>query len=134
MFESLKSPWPQPGRVFIIRVSKNFLTVGRLLVFHQVILETEEEARRFLSALQSNDKFAVRNPGWPRMNSTRSIELVSVISGFTYLVNSQGETACQILRNLPKLEELIRRGFWSRMSVDELSAVSDTLKNLKSRA
>jgi hypothetical protein len=68
------------------------------------------------------------------MNSTRSIELVSVISGFTYLVNSKGETACQILRNLPKLEELIRRGFWSRISVDELSAVSDTLKNLKSRA
>jgi hypothetical protein len=65
-------------------VSKNFLTVGRLLAFHQVMLKTEEDARRFLSALHSNEEYAERNPGWPRMNSTRSLDLGASVSGLFY--------------------------------------------------
>jgi hypothetical protein len=66
------------------RVSKNFLTVGRSLAFHQVILETEEKARRFLDALQSNEEFAERNPGWPRMNFTRTLFLRASVSGLSH--------------------------------------------------
>jgi hypothetical protein len=66
------------------RVSKNFLTVGRLLAFWKVILKTEDKARRFLAALQSNEEFAERNPGWPRMNSTRSLDLGASVGGLSY--------------------------------------------------
>jgi hypothetical protein len=65
-------------------VSKNFLTVGRSLAFHQVSLKTEEDARRFLAALQSNENFGKRNPGWPRLNSTRSLVLGASVSGLSY--------------------------------------------------
>jgi hypothetical protein len=65
-------------------VSKNFLTVGRSLAFHQVSLKTEEDASRFLSALHSNEEFAERNPGWPRMNSTRSLFLGESVSGLSH--------------------------------------------------
>jgi hypothetical protein len=65
-------------------VSKNFLTVGRSLAFYQVSLKTKDEARRFLAALQSNEEFAERNPGWPRMNSTRSLFLGASVGGLSY--------------------------------------------------
>jgi hypothetical protein len=56
----------------------NWHTVARRFANWFVELKTEEEARRFLAALVSNEAFVDRNPGWPRMNSTRSLLLVTV--------------------------------------------------------
>jgi hypothetical protein len=72
------------GNLSFSGVSKNFLTVGCTLAFSKVILETEEDARRFLAALQSNEEFAERNPGWPSMNSTRTLCLGESVSGLSY--------------------------------------------------
>jgi hypothetical protein len=60
------------------RVCVNWLTVARRFAFWVVWLRNEEEARRFLAMLISNDAFADRNPGWPRMNSTKVLCLVEV--------------------------------------------------------
>jgi hypothetical protein len=43
-----------------------------------VDLKNEDEAKRFLAALLSNEAFAEQNPGWPRMNSTRTLDLGDV--------------------------------------------------------
>jgi hypothetical protein len=77
----------------------------------------------------SNETFAERNPVWPLMNSTRSLVLGKVSGLFLIsLIYIVGDTASQILRMLPKLEDLQRVD--SPMSFDELSAVSKSLRSL----
>jgi hypothetical protein len=56
----------------------NWHTVARRFANWFVELKDEEEARRFLAALVSNEEYSERNPGWPRMNSTRSLFLGEV--------------------------------------------------------
>jgi hypothetical protein len=111
------------------RVCGNWHKVSRLYAFWIVYLGGEENARRFLAALVSNEAFAERNPGWPRMNSTRSL-VIDDVSGLFLILKSffVGDTASQILCMLPKLEELRRDD--SPMSFDELSTVSKNLVSL----
>jgi hypothetical protein len=106
----------------------NWHTVARRSANWFVELKNEEEARRFLAALMSNEAFVDRNPGWPRMNSTRSLILGDVSGSFS-IINLLGDTASQILRNLPKLEILRRDD--SPLSFDELSTVSENLGSLE---
>jgi hypothetical protein len=111
------------------RVCVNWHKISRHLAFWGVELKTEEEARRFLAALNSNEAFAERNPGWPRINSTRSLVLGNVNGLFLIsLIYIVGDTAAQILRMLPKLKVLRRDD--SPMSFDELSIVSKNLVKL----
>jgi hypothetical protein len=60
------------------RVCVNWHKISRLFAFWGVELKAEEEARRFLAALMSNEAFAERNPEWPLMNSTRFLVLKNV--------------------------------------------------------
>jgi hypothetical protein len=69
-------------------VCVNWHKISRHLAFWGVELKTEEEARRFLAALISNEAFAERNPGWPRMNSTRTLVLGNVNGLFLILILS----------------------------------------------
>jgi hypothetical protein len=110
-------------------VCVNWHKISRLFAFWRVELKTEEEARRFLAALMSNEAFAERTPGWPQMISTRSLVLGNVNGLFLILILSLGETAAQILRLLPKLEVLRRDD--SPMSFEELSSVSKNLVSLR---
>jgi hypothetical protein len=66
-------------------VCMNWHTVARRFANWFVELKDEEEARRFLSALLSNQAFAERKPCWPRMNSTRSLVLGDVSGLFDIL-------------------------------------------------
>jgi hypothetical protein len=63
----------------------NWHTVARRSANWFVDLKTEEEARRFLAALMSNEAFIDRNPQWPRMDSTRSLDLGDVSGLFLIL-------------------------------------------------
>jgi hypothetical protein len=110
------------------RVCVNWHKISRHLAFWEDELKTEDEARRFLAALMSNEAFAERTPGWPQMNSTRSLVLGNVSDLFLIPILSLGDTAAQILRMLPKLEEFRRDD--SPMSFEELSAVSKNLVSL----
>jgi hypothetical protein len=56
-------------------VCMNWLKVSRRLAFSRVVLKNEEEARRFLAALLSNEAFVDHNPAWPLMNSTRTLRI-----------------------------------------------------------
>jgi hypothetical protein len=68
------------------KVCVNWLTISRSLAFRGVKLRNEDEARRFLAALVSNEAFAERNPGWPRMNSTKSLVLGKVSGLFPFIL------------------------------------------------
>jgi hypothetical protein len=63
----------------------NWHTVARRFANWFVELKSEEEARRFLAALMSNEAFAESYPGWPRMNSTRSL-ILGDVSGLLLLL------------------------------------------------
>jgi hypothetical protein len=67
-------------------VCKNWLKVSRRLAFSRVGLKTEEEAMRFLAALISNEDFVELNPGWPRLNSTRTLTFRKVNGSFLILL------------------------------------------------
>jgi hypothetical protein len=67
------------------RVCGNWHTVARRSANWFVELKNEEEARRFLAALVSNEAFAELNSGWPLMNSTRSLGLGDVSGLFDIL-------------------------------------------------
>jgi hypothetical protein len=67
-------------------VCVNWHTVARRSANWWVELTTEEEARRFLTALLSNDAFVELNPGWPRMDSTRTLILGDVSGLFLILL------------------------------------------------
>jgi hypothetical protein len=60
------------------RVCGNWHKVSRLFAFWIVHLRSEEDARRFLAALLSNEAFIAQNHGWPRMDSTRSLDIGDV--------------------------------------------------------
>jgi hypothetical protein len=62
-------------------VCANWLTISRRLAFGKVRLMNEEEARRFLAALFSNESFIERNPSWPLMNSTRTLIIGGDVGG-----------------------------------------------------
>jgi hypothetical protein len=80
-----RRPYPaNDSNLMCAGVCMRFLKVSRLSAFWSVELKTEEEARRFLAALVSNEVFVERNPGWPRINSTRSLILGNV-SGKSFL-------------------------------------------------
>jgi hypothetical protein len=66
------------------RVCGNWHNVARRFANWFVDLKNEEDARRFLAALVSNDAFIKRDPGWPRMNSTRCLVLGNV-SGLLFV-------------------------------------------------
>jgi hypothetical protein len=111
-------------------VCMNWHTVARRSAYFWVELKNEEEARRFLAALVSNASFAERNPGWPLMNSTRSLDLGDVSGLFSAsLILSSGDTAAHILRMLTKIEEFDRDYY--PMSFEEVSAVSKNLVSLR---
>jgi hypothetical protein len=59
-------------------VCMNWLTVARQSAYLSVVLMNENKARRFLAALMANEGFAELHPGWPLMNSTRSLVLGKV--------------------------------------------------------
>jgi hypothetical protein len=59
-------------------VCNHWLVVSRRYAYWCLKLGEEEEAQQFLAALVSNEAFAERNPGWPRMNSTRYLVLEDV--------------------------------------------------------
>jgi hypothetical protein len=67
------------------RVCLNWLKISRLFAFMKMKLKNEDEARRFLAALISNEAFTERNLGWPLMNSTRSLFLGDV-SGWVLIL------------------------------------------------
>jgi hypothetical protein len=97
------------------RVSKNFLTVGRTLAFRNVILKTEKDTRRFIATLESNVEFVKRNPGWPSMNSTRSLALGESVGGLSHtsliiqLILLYGYFAsCQSWKSLKEEESTIK--------------------------
>jgi hypothetical protein len=65
-------------------VCMNWLKVSRRLAFSIVVLRNEEEARRFLAALLSNEAFMDQNSYWPRMNSTKTLRLGKVNGLFCF--------------------------------------------------
>jgi hypothetical protein len=75
-------------------VSLNWHTVARRSANWQVDVKPEAKARRFLAALMSNDSFVERNPGWPRLDSTRSLVLGNVSGLFPILVFVRSELVC----------------------------------------
>jgi hypothetical protein len=65
-------------------VCMNWLTVARRSAKWFVELRNEEEARRFLAAMESNEAFVKVNPKWPSMNASRSLRIGKVNSLFWF--------------------------------------------------